>query len=87
MTKELLDIEASFTTHWTRAGKVIPSMALAISQVAIVLAILEEGADTDQQREAYAKIRIGLLDGIQDVAEILDGLRDDVIDTLEQGRV
>ena len=58
-------------------------MALYISQASVVLAILEQGAENDEQKAAYAKIRVNLLDGIQDVAEVLDEVKGDLSDTIE----
>jgi len=74
MTKDIRDITASFETHHNRAQTAGAKMALAVSQAALIIAVLE------QSTPEYAEIRVNILDGMQDLAEVIDGLTGDLRD-------
>lgn len=82
MTKNILDITASFETHHTRSAIVMTNHVSDIKKLATFLVLLNEFAKIDDIDKTLTRI----FDNMNDIAEIMDGYKQDMIDVLEAHR-
>ena len=79
MAKDVKDIMAAFETRHDRAILVSKSLVSVGFHVSMLLSFLEKLPD-NAEPEKYAKMRNELVDGVNDMIEIVNGFAGDVLD-------